>query len=530
MKFHGPKWAVFLAFFALLPGMQATDTQPLRHVQVQTANGVLEGVVSADGKVLTFKGIPYAAPPVGPLRWKPPQPVTPWTGVRKAVDYPPRAMQGRIFDDMVFHDRGPSEDCLYLNIWMPEHHPDTKLLPVMVWIHGGGFVAGSTSEPRQDGGNLSKEGVMVVSVGYRLGVFGFFAHPELAKESEHNASGNYGLLDQVAALKWIRANIAAFGGDPDNVTIFGESAGSFSVSALMASPLAQGLFRRAIGESGAFFGTTLPVKSRAQAEENGVEFAESAFSTTSLETLRALPAKYLLRAALKRPQEYFRPDIDGYFLPTNCPAIYAAGEQSHVPLLAGWNRDEGNFKSYFTNDAPTVANFVRRAQARFGTNAETFLTLYPAATDAQARRSAQDFAGDQFIAYGTWKWIEMQLETGGSPVFRYEFDQTLPLPANAKRGTEPAAPHSAEIEYVFQVLSSKHLPWRPEDYQVSELMAAYWSNFAKTGDPNGPGLPPWPAYNRQNGYLVMHLKAEAGSVPDAHRDRYEFLDRLSSAQ
>jgi para-nitrobenzyl esterase len=527
MKFHRQKWAVF---FALLLGIQTVPAQQLRYVQVRTANGVLEGVVSPDGKVRTFKGIPYAAPPVGPLRWKPPQPAPSWTGVRSAVDYPPRAMQGRIFNDMVFHDAGPSEDCLYLNIWMPENHPEARLLPVMVWIHGGGFVAGSTSEPRQDAGNLSKKGVMVVSLGYRLGVFGFLALPELTKESGHNASGNYGLLDQVAALKWIKENIATFGGDPANVTIFGQSAGSSSVSALMASPLAQGLFRRAIGESDAFFGTNMPVKLRAQAEEAGVKFAESAFSTTSLETLRALPAKYLLRAALKRPREYFRPDIDGYFLPTNCLAIYAAGQQSHIPLLAGWNRDEGSFKSYFTNDAPTIANYVKHARARFGTNAEAFLNLYPAATDAQAKRSAQDFAGDQFIAYGTWKWLEMQIETGGSPVFRYEFDQTLPLPAKAKRGTEPMAPHSAEIEYVFRVLSSKHLPWRREDHELSELMAAYWTNFAKNGDPNGPGLPPWPAYNSQNDYPVMHLKADPGSAPDEHRDRYEFLDQLSSAR
>jgi para-nitrobenzyl esterase len=526
MTFHKPKWAVC---FALLLGMQAVPAQQLRHVQVQTANGVLEGVVSADGKVRTFKGIPYAAPPVGPLRWKPPQPVTPWTGIRKAIDYPPRAMQGNIFDDMVFHDPGPSEDCLYLNLWMPENHPETKLLPVMVWIPGGGFVAGSTSEPRQDAGNLSKKGVMVVSLGYRLGVFGFLALPELAKESGHNASGNYGLLDQVAALKWIQANIATFGGDPDNVTLFGQSAGSRSVGALMASPLAQGLFRRAIGESGSCFDTAHPWKRRGQAEQVGVKFARSAFGTDSLEVLRAVPAPKVLAAALKLPRECFTPDIDGYFLPTNCRSIYAAGQQSHVPLLAGWNRDERDFKSFFTNDAPTVANYVKRVKARFGTNAESILKLYPATTDAEAKRAGQDIAGDRFIAYDAWTWLEMQLETGGSPVFRYEFDQALPLPANAKPGTEPAAPHSAEIEYVFRVLSSRHLPWRPEDHKISELMAAYWSNFAKTGDPNGPGLPPWPAYNRQNDYPVMHLKADAGSAPDAHRDRYEFLDQLSPA-
>jgi para-nitrobenzyl esterase len=527
MKLQRQKWVML---FALLLGMQAVHAQQLRYVQLRTADGVLEGVVSPDGKVRTFKGIPYAAPPVGPLRWKAPQPVTPWTGVRKATDYPPRAMQGRIFDDMVFYDAGPSEDCLYLNLWMPENHPEAKLLPVMVWIHGGGFVAGSTSEPRQDAGNLSKKGVMVVSLNYRLGVFGFFAHPELTKESGHNASGNYGLLDQVAALKWIKQNIATFGGDPDNVTIFGESAGSHSVSALMASPLARGLFRRAIGESGAFFGTTLPLKPRVEAEKAGVKFAESALGTASLEALRAMPAQKVLDAALKQSREYFTPDIDGYFLPTDCLSIYAAGKQSHVPLLAGWNKDERDFKSFFTNDAPTVANYVARAKAQFGGNAEAFLKLYPAATDAQAKRAGQDLAGDQFVAYATWKWLKMQLKTGESPVFRYEFDQTLPLPADAKLGTEPTVPHSSEIEFVFRVLSSKHLPWRSEDYAVSELLSSYWTNFAKTGDPNGPGLPPWLAYNSRDGCQVMHIGANPGSAPDQHRGRYEFLDHLSSAR
>jgi len=521
MKVRTQTWVVLLT---LLPGLQVAPAQQLSTVQVRTANGVLEGVVSADGQVRTFKGIPYAAPPVRPLRWKPPQPAPSWTGVRRAVDYGPRPMQSRVFSDMIFHDNGPSEDCLYLNIWMPEH-PAPGKLPVMVWIYGGGFAAGSTSEPRQDGGNLSKKGVMVVSFGYRLGVFGFMALPELTGESGHHASGNYGLLDQVAALQWVKANIAAFGGDPDNVTLFGESAGSFSVSALMASPLAQGLFKRAIGESGAFFGNTLPAKPLAQAEAAGMKFAQSAFSTTSLAALRAMPAKYLLRAARKRPWDYFKPDIDGYFLPTNCLAIYAAGDQSHVPLLAGWNRDEGSYKSYFTNAAPTLKNYVKFSKGRFGTNAETFLTLYRATTDTQAKRAAQDFAGDRFIAYSTWKWLEMQLLTGESQVFRYEFDQTLPLPARAKRGMEPTAPHASDIEYVFRMLSAKHLPWRPEDRKVSELMADYWTNFAKTGDPNGPGLPPWPAYDRRDGYQVMHLAADAGAAADGHRARYEFLDQ-----
>jgi len=409
---------------------------------------------------------------------------------------------------------------------MPANPPQAKL-PVMVWIHGGGFVAGASSEPRQDGGNLSRKGVIVVSMNYRMGIFGFFAHPELTKESDHSASGNYGLLDMVAALQWVKKNIATFGGDPDNVTIFGESAGSSAVSGLIASPLAKGLFCRAIGESGAFLGNTSPTKTREQAEDAGMKFAELAFGTISLEGLRAKSAQELLDAVSKKPQISFRPDIDGYFLPADCVSIYANGQQSHVPLLAGWNRDEGGFRAFITNGAPTLDNFVARARARYGANADAFLKAYSAANDAQAKRAAQDYAGDQFIAFSTWKWIELQLKTGRSPIYRYEFDQTLPLPENARPGTEPTAPHASEIEFVFRVLTSKSqsLPWRKEDREVSELMASYWSNFAKTGDPNGPGLPLWPEYNKRHHYQVMHFKADSAAAPDAHRDRYEFLDR-----
>jgi Carboxylesterase type B len=388
----------------------------------------------------------------------------------------------------------------------------------MVWIYGGGFAAGATSEPRQDAGNLSKKGVMVVTMNYRLGVFGFFSHPELTKESRRKASGNYGLLDQVAALEWVKKNIATFGGDPNNVTIFGESAGSFSVSALMASPLSRGLFKRAIGESGAFFGATLPLKPLAETEKANVEFARTSLGTTSLQALRARPAEEILQAALKQETLRFSPNVDGYFLPRDVPSIYAGGKQSHVSLLAGWNADENSYRTILGRDDPTVQNFATHVRALYGSQADPLLKLYAASTDAEVKRTAQDLAGDRFIAYGTWKWLEMQLKTGKSPVFRYRFDQTLPL-------AEPAAPHASEIEYVFQVLSSRRLPWRPEDRKVSDWMGSYWTNFAKTGDPNGPNLPPWPAYTSRDGYQVMHITADPRSAPDQHRARYEFLDK-----
>ncbi len=497
---------------------------------VHTEAGNVEGTLSPDSKIRIFEGIPFAAPPVGELRWKAPQSAAGWTGVKKTAGFGPRCMQGNVFGDMVFRDSGPSEDCLYLNVWTPATSAGARL-PVMVWIYGGGFAAGAASEPRQDGENLARKGVVVVSFNYRLGVFGFFTHADLARESGHNSSGNYGLLDQVAALEWVHKNIAAFGGDPGNVTIFGESAGSFSVSALMASPLSKDLFQRAIGESGAFFGRTLEAKPLSDTEKADAKFAQTAFGTEKLQDLRAKSADELLQAALKDKNTIrFAPNIDGYFLPADAYSIYASGKQAHVPLLAGWNADEGSYHAIFQKEAPTAQNFITWAHTHFGDKADAFLKLYPATTDEQAKRSAQDLSGDQFIGYSTWKWLQMQLATGQSPVFRYRFEDAPPTTAGANgSGAESrGAYHSAEIEFVFEALPSKDLPWRPQDRKLSDEMSSYWTNFAKTGDPNGDGLPKWPAYSSSYGHEVMHLNTpQPHASPEDDRARYEFLDSLT---
>ena len=483
---------------------------------VKTKNGAVKGVVSSDGKVRAFKGIPYAAPPVGALRWKAPQPVTPWVGIRDASQFGARCMQANVFGDMAFRDNGPSEDCLYLNVWSPV--PEGKkhaLLPVMVWVYGGGYVAGATSEPRQDGAVLAEKGVVIVSMNYRLGVFGFLAHPGLAKETGRNGSGNYGLLDQAAALEWVQKNIKSFGGDPANVTIFGESAGSFSVSGLMASPLTKGLIRKAIGESGAFFGTSLAVKPASEAQLEGEKFAAS-IGASSIDDLRAKPAAELLEASTKQHIE-FPVTVDGSFFAEDPTATYAAGNQAHVPLLAGWNAQEGWAGMIFEKDKPSTDTYKTHIQDRFKTDADQVLQLYPGTTDEQATQLATDLSGDLFIAYSTWKWLEFQRATGQAPVYRYEFDDAPP--STPSRG----AYHSAEIEFVFEALPSKNLPWRPEDTKLSDLISTYWTNFAKTGDPNGPGLPQWPAYSKDAGNEVMHLSFDPKAAPDQNHARYEFL-------
>lgn len=497
--------------------------------RVKTADGILEGTVNSDSSVRIFRGIPFAAAPVGNLRWQAPHPVQHWSGVRKADEFGGYCVQGQVFSDILPRSKEMSEDCLYLTVWAPAK-PAAAHLPVYVWFYGGGFAAGSGDEPRYDGESFAKHGIVVVNVNYRLGIFGFFSHPELSKESGHNASGNYGLLDQVAALQWVRKNIAAFGGDPKKVTIGGESAGSLSVSALMASPLSRDLFQQAVGESGAFFGAVggRGMASLAESEKQGVKFA-TAIGAKSLAELRAKSSADLLKDATKNSAGFW-PNVDGYFLPTDVQTIFAEGKQSQIPLLAGWNADEVRMMVMMAKEKPNAKTFPEHLRQQFKDNADGALKVYAASNDEEALRSAGDLASDSFIVFGTWKWLEMQTKTG-KPVYRFEFDRTVPIP-DAMKSMAPGvksfgSAHASELEYVFKTLPSKKADWQPDDQKVAETMNDYWANFIKTGDPNGAGLAEWPNFTKT--HEVMHIDTDSKALPETHRDRYEFLDSIQSA-
>jgi para-nitrobenzyl esterase len=379
---------------------------------------------------------------------------------------------------------------------------------------------------------------VVVSCGYRLGIFGFFSYPGLVTESPHHASGNYGLMDQIAALRWIRENISAFGGDPKNVTIFGESAGAWSVSALMASPLAHGLFQKAIGESGSMLGpgrdlygapslaasrrNLYGARSLETSEKAGEEFAES-IGADSLRALRAIPAAKLLQDSSRKGFFNFWPNVDGYVLPQPVDTIFAEGRQSHVPLLAGWNKDESKGPL-----EPTAASLEEAITKRFGSEASEAIKFYPHATEAEVRQSTEDLASEFFTVYVTWKWLEMENKTGDAPIYRYLFTRTPPEPPGAMSGKVPlialGAFHSAEIPYVFNVPKSENAPWTPVDFKLAGAMSTYWTNFAKTGDPNGSGLPNWPRYDSADNYPVMILGPEIHARAAEHQKRFEFFD------
>jgi para-nitrobenzyl esterase len=504
-----------LAVAGLLLGISGvSNADPLK---VKTEQGKVVGKTINGGKVRAFMGLPYAAPPVGDLRWKAPEPPAKWKGDRDATKYGAHCAQGRVFEDMVFQDAAPSENCLFLNVYTPADAKDSSKLPVMFWIHGGGYSGGGSSEPRHNGDFLPTKGVVLVTINYRLGVFGFLVTDELAKEGNGSA-GNYGLLDMVSALQWVKSNIGKFGGDPGNVTIFGESAGSFAVSTLMASPMAQGLFQKAIGESGAAFPSAINLGGETVAERAAIDAKwVSTLGVKSLAELRALPTDKLLEAAKTKGQTGFAPDLDGKFLIEPVVDTYAKGRQAHVPLLAGWNADEGSF---IAMRGMTVAQYQAMGAGLFKDRVAEFLKLYPGDTDAQALRSAIDFGSDSFIAFGTWKWLEAHRKTGGdSPVYRYHFELAA-TPSKYHPGTY--AFHSDDIEYVFGTLDTRP-GWtvRLEDRQLSEAMMSYWTNFAKTGDPNGTGLPTWPKYGADD--ALIHLNSPITSGPDATRARYEFL-------
>lgn len=495
--------------------------------QVKISCGTLEGTTEASG-IRSFKGIPFAQPPVGDLRWREPQPVKKWTGVRKADHFGPRAMQKPIFSDMVFRSNGVSEDCLYLNVWTPAKSSKEKL-PVLLYFYGGGFVGGDGSENRYDGEHIAEKGIVSVTISYRLGIFGFLAHPELTKESPHHASGNYGLLDQNAALIWVKNNIAAFGGDPNKITIAGESAGSISVSAQMASPLSKKLIAGAIGESGAMIYPTAAPVSLAEGEKRGLDFAEK-FNLNSLEQLRALPAKELLDDAAKPDAFKVSATIDGYFLPEKPVEIFAEGKQAHVPLLVGWNSAEVSYQSLMGAEMPTPENYQQKLKQLYGDQSDEILKLYPGKDQQEVIKSATALASDRFIVYSTWKWAELQTKTGEKPVYRYIFSR--PRPSNGNQNNNMPAPfvganHASEIEYALGNLSTnKVYDWTKDDYKVSATMLDYFANFVKTGNPNGKNLMQWPSNQGSYPKDYMDIDVNSHAETDQNQARYLLLEKI----
>jgi para-nitrobenzyl esterase len=512
MTHFAMKAACAFAAAALLGLTMTAGADPLT---VKTEQGKVHGKTINNDKVRGWLGLPYAAPPTGDLRWKAPQPVAKWKGERDATKFGAHCAQNPVFADMIFQDNGSSEDCLYLNVYAPATADSKAKLPVMFWIHGGGFSGGGSNEPRHNGDFLPLKGVVLVTINYRLGAFGFLATADLAKEGD-GAAGNYAFMDMIAALKWVKSNIGEFGGDPNNVTIFGESAGSFAVSTLMASPMAQGLFHKVIGESGAAVGTgPLNYTPLAEREVKDAQWV-STLNVKSLAELRALPTQAILDAA-KKPGVGFPPNIDGKVLTEPVADTYSAGKQAHVPLLAGWNADEGSF---FAMRGMTAPQWKEMAGKLFTDRADQFLKLYPAEDDAQALRSAIDFGSDQFIAFSTWSWLEAHRKSGNAPVYRYHFELAA-TPSKFHPGT--FAFHSDDIEYVFGTLDTRPgFNISPADRTLSDQMMTYWSNFAKTGDPNGSGVANWPKYN-DDGYPLIHLNSTITSGPDTLRPRYEFL-------
>ena len=514
--------------------------------RAQTANGTVVGVTLPSG-VKAFRGLPFAAPPVRENRWRPPQPVKSWTGVRMADRFADQCMQARVFGDMMFRNSGNSEDCLYLNVWMPPNATASSAMPVLVYYFGGGFVAGDGSEPRYDGESMAKRGIVVVTTSYRLGVFGFFSHPELTAESPHHASGNYTLMDQAAALHWVRDNIARFGGDPKRVTIAGESAGSFAVSAQMASPLARDLIAGAIGESGAFFSTTLTTPSRDSTEKVGVSFAQK-IGASNLAALRAMSAMELLEASSRPGVPRFSANVDGYFFPDLPANIFLSGKQAKVPLLAGWNSEEMNARALL-QETPNAENVKAMLTRLFPNKADEAAKVFPASTPDEALQSVTDLASDRFIGFSTWKWLDVHAKTSGKPVYRYLYARPRPptvetgvtpnLAGGVTRGgnTPPPPPargavHSAEIEYAMGNLGlNKVFAWTDDDRKVSQTMQGYFENFIKTGNPNGQGLPNWPmgAVDASGNAQRIRIDVETKAEPEP-RARYLFQDQFFSAK
>lgn len=489
-----------LAAFALPVGALAREP-------VQTQNGLLLPTDAGEAGVEVFKGVPYAAAPVGDLRWKPPQPPAAWDGVRVADKLGPPCFQGHF--PGVTDPRPASEDCLTLNVWRPAQ-PDQAKLPVMVWIHGGAFVAGSNV--RMDGAPLAGKGVVLVAINYRLGPLGFFTHPELTAESPHDSSGNYALLDAVMALEWVRDNIANFGGDPENVTIFGQSAGSELVNILTVSPLAKGLFAKAIGESGGSMGWREPRKLSAS-EQLGLALADKAGAKSAMD-LRAIAPEQLFELSGRE----FEPVIDGWSYPTPQRAALRQGLQHRVPMMVGSTADEGQFSSTLTAE-----RYVADMERRYGAKASDLLHRFPGTDDGQARQSNKDY-----ITLGT-EFIERTIadeHARVAPAYQYRFIHAPPASAGGEYSRNlKGAYHASELPYVFATLGKEPRDWKDVDRNLERAMSSYWVNFARTGNPNGPGLPHWPDVQSAP-RKVLQFGEKVELIDRPHEDAVRFFEEF----
>ena len=518
-------------------------------LQVKTQNGILKGF-EEDG-VKKFLGVPFAQAPIGELRWKAPQPLQAWEGVREALGFGDDPMQPNVFGDMAFRGPKRSEDCLYLNIWTTAT-TTADALPVLIYFNGGGLMAGSGSEPRYDGSSIAKEGVIGVTANYREGVFGFFAHPELTEASDYKGSGNYGFLDQVAAIQWVKDNIAAFGGDPAKITIVGESAGSFSVSLLMCSPLSKNNLAGAMLSSGA---EVLPYKpaSQAEADAAGAELLKKA-GIASLADAMAMNADSLQK--ILPPRGMANVVQDGYFMKESADEVFEKGEQAQVPLLAGWNSLEGHPAQSLGGQAPTLQNYKNAMRAQFGDMTDEIFKAYGIETDEDVlSQKGFDLASDLFTGFPTWKVCDYHVKSSGQPVYRYHYMHPRPQ-VSAKMGDKvgalaggvrektaeekkveaqqpaiaPGAVHSADIEYAMGTLdTNEYYDWLDEDYAISKLFLSYYANFCKTGNPNGEGLPQWTAITKDNldAAPVMKIDVESAEVASPEKENaYRTLEKF----
>lgn len=531
-----------LAGYFIHVNVMSQDNSQLS-VQTKIENGTIEGFKIGKNGIRCYFGVPFAKPPVGDLRWRAPQALENWKGVLKTCKFGPKPIQTEVFGKLNSRLDTMSEDCLYLNVWAPDIKKG-KLLPVLVYFFGGGFVAGDGAEPRYDGAAMAQKGIVVITVNYRLNVFGFFACPELSAESPYKASGNYGYLDQNASLEWVKRNITAFGGDPGRITIAGESAGSISVSVQMASPLSRQLIAGAIGESGAAIYPTLAPVPLAEAEKTGLEFAKKAGYST-LKTLRNLSATELMDKYIKSKRFGFPAVIDGYLITKPLPEIFRNHEQAQIPLLVGWNSAEINGMAFMYGKPYSKENFINRVKETYPDDYQNVLKLYVHNTAKEVEISATELASEKFITYSTWEWFDLHRKNSSQHVYRYLFcrprpsfkDRTLSsgLAGGSVKQDNKSIPvikpigaaHAEEIEYCLgNLYLAPEYGWEKEDYIVSETMMNYFASFIITGNPNSKELPEWPSAGSTDLYPpVMMINVVSKTIKAQNEDRFIFLDK-----